>query len=75
MSEYIAEIVEIDSSRQAAMRGVTWHAELEPLAFSELRLLRLRHWTFASQVATGELVVAAQLAEEIADILGLRKKN
>jgi hypothetical protein len=47
------------------MTGVSWHAHLEPPGFDELALVEVTHLDFEGAVKTGELVVAAPVADDI----------
>ncbi len=50
------------------MTGCSWHDAPECPRFAELRLLHLHHHTFTGQVQTGELVVAAAVAQEVVHV-------
>jgi hypothetical protein len=52
----------------ARMTGKSWHPDPRCPPFEALRVLTLPHWDFAGGVCTGQLVVAAALAEEVLDI-------
>ncbi len=60
----------IPDSVRDEMIGRSWHRELACPAFDELRLLTLPHWGFDGRVATGELVVAASVADDGAAAFG-----
>ncbi len=65
---YVAHVLPLDESYQARMSGRSWHDEPECPRFSSLRLVRLTHLGFDGRAHTGELVVAAEVAQEVAAI-------
>lgn len=52
---------------RAAMIGVSWHPGC-PVSLDELALLELDHWGFDGQVHTGQLVVAAHVANPVSQV-------
>jgi hypothetical protein len=68
MLRFAASVHEIPSSLQARMRGRSWREDPACPPFSALRLLRLSHYDFAGAVREGELVVHADVAEEVVRI-------
>lgn len=50
------------------MRGVSWRRDPRCPAFADLALLSVPHWTFNNEPATGEMVVAADVAEDVLDV-------
>jgi hypothetical protein len=50
------------------MTGRSWHPRATCPAFRDLRLIRLNHLGFDGQIHQGEIVVAAQVAEDIARV-------
>ncbi|MET0385174.1 MAG: M15 family metallopeptidase [Polyangiales bacterium] len=50
------------------MRGRSWREDARCPRFDVLRLLRLRHWDFAGTEHVGELVVHADVADEVQGI-------
>jgi len=65
MVDFTPGLFEIPPHVRAEMRGVSWHDHRACPAFEALRLLKLRHHTFAGAVSMGELVVHARVAEEV----------
>jgi hypothetical protein len=49
------------------MRGVSWRPGC-PVAISELRLITMNHWGFDGQLHAGELVVHADVADDIVEV-------
>ena len=47
------------------MEGVSWRPDPRCPPFDSLRLLTVSHWDFAGHVGTGQLVVAADLADDL----------
>lgn len=68
MRAYRAEILPLAEIVRAEMTGKSWRHEPECPAFSDLRLVRVSHHTFEGTVRSGELVVAAWVADEVAAI-------
>jgi hypothetical protein len=68
MPSYRAEILTLGETLRADMSGKSWRDEPECPAFSDLRLVRVAHVDFERTVRTGELVVAAWVADEVAAI-------
>lgn len=64
MSKFTSQIVPITADVQAEMRGRSWHEAPDCPRVEDLRLLRLDYFDFAGAVHTGELVVAASIAQE-----------
>jgi hypothetical protein len=60
----------IDAELQGRMTGVSWQADPRCPSFEALRVLTLAHWTLGGEVATGRLIVAAELADEVLGIFG-----
>jgi hypothetical protein len=60
----------IPESIREEMIGRSWHRELACPSFDDLRLLTLPHWGFDGRLATGELVVAASVADDVAAAFG-----
>ncbi len=58
----------ISTDLHAEMSGSSWHPHPRCPAPSALALLRMNHWGMDGLVHHGELVVAAQLADEVLDI-------
>jgi hypothetical protein len=52
------------------MEGVSWRPDPRCPPFESLCLLTLSHWSFAGTVQSGQLVVAADLGEEVLAIFG-----
>lgn len=50
------------------MQGVSWHAHLPCPRREELRLLRVPYVDFKGRTRTGEMIVAADVAEDLLDI-------
>lgn len=50
------------------MTGASWHPDPRCPPFSSLRLLTLAHWDFRGAVTSGQLVVAAVVADELTAI-------
>ncbi|HEY0706395.1 MAG TPA: M15 family metallopeptidase [Polyangia bacterium] len=65
---YRAEVEPIPAAWRTRMTGASWHADPRCPPLEDLRLLRLDHWTFTNDVATGTLVVAKALADEVVAI-------
>jgi hypothetical protein len=55
----------IPASVQAEMRGVSWQEVPDCPGFERLRLLQISHWGFDGAVHQGELVAAAEVADEL----------
>lgn len=62
-------VVSVPGSIRDAMRGRTWHEDPRCPPFDELRLVRPRFVDFEGVIRTGELVTAATIADEVAEIL------
>jgi hypothetical protein len=58
----------LPGSLQATMTGRSWHRGC-PVALDDLRLVRALHWGFDARVHTGRLVVAADVARPVLDVL------
>lgn len=58
-------VFNITEAMQAHMRGRSWRDEPECPRFHELRLLCVRHRGFDGAVHDGELIVHAQVADEV----------
>ena len=68
MRAYEAEIAPLSDAVAREMQGVSWHPDRLCPPLSSLRLVRLTHVDFAGEAQRGELVVAAVIAEAVADI-------
>jgi hypothetical protein len=66
---FVGETLALPDPITARMRGVSWHPTLAGgfvcPSFSELRLLQVTHWDFIGCVCTGQLVVAAAVADSV----------
>lgn len=60
--------VPISDHMWARMDGVSWHEGLGCPARDDLRLLTIPHHDFQGQTAMGEMVVAAEVADDVLDI-------
>ncbi|HWN66232.1 MAG TPA: M15 family metallopeptidase [Haliangium sp.] len=60
-------IESISESLLAEMTGASWHAHPSCPPASALALLRMSHWGFDGQVHRGELVCAADVADEVSE--------
>jgi hypothetical protein len=67
---YAAVIEPIPTVIRDEMIGRSWHEELDCPSLDELRLVRLSYWGFDGRAATGELIVAAAVAEDVAAAFG-----
>ncbi len=56
---------EIPAELRERMEGVSWQDDPRCPPFEALGLLTLSHWDFAGTPRTGQMVVAAELADEI----------
>jgi poly-gamma-glutamate synthesis protein (capsule biosynthesis protein) len=65
---YVAQVLPLSESYQARMIGRSWRDEPECPPFSALRLVRVTHLGFDGRPHTGELVVASEVAHELAAI-------
>lgn len=65
---FTAEVSEILPGLQERMRGRSWHDEPACPRFSSLRLVRLTHYGFDGSLRQGELVVNAEVADEVVAI-------
>jgi D-alanyl-D-alanine carboxypeptidase len=63
--DFSAQISEILPAAQQHMRGRTWHDDPACPSFSALRSLQLTHHGFDGTVQRGELVVNAEIADEV----------
>ena len=62
---FVSRVAALDGELRARMTGVCWHPDPRCPPFEGLRLLSLSHWDFAGAVQTGQLVVAAAVADEL----------
>lgn len=62
---FVGRSLAISEHVQQEMRGRSWHADPACPPFSELRLLQLSHHDFDGSVQLGELVVHADVADEV----------
>ena len=53
---FIGKASKISDARADRMKGRSWHRGC-PVAISQLRLLRVRHWNFKGEVERGRLIV------------------
>jgi hypothetical protein len=60
----------LPQERCTRMLGASWHPDPRCPPFAALRLLTLSHWDLAGAVTTGQLVVAAAVADEVLAIFG-----
>jgi hypothetical protein len=54
--QFIGKASKIDDARAKRMKGRSWHRGC-PVAISQLRLVRVRHWNFKGDVDRGRLIV------------------
>ena len=54
--QFIGKSSKIDDARRKRMTGRSWHPGC-PVAISQLRLLRVRHWDFRGEIDRGRLIV------------------
>jgi len=57
----------LTTERMAMMKGSSWHAGC-PVALEDLRILTISYWDYAGKPAQGELIVNAQVADEVDSI-------
>jgi len=67
---YAPTIEPIPASVRADMIGRSWHRELACPGLDDLRLITLPYWGFDGHLATGELIVAASVADDVAAAFG-----
>jgi len=67
-TDFCAAITEIPAPVCLEMHGRSWYDDPLCPAFSELRLVTLRHHTFDGSTQLGELVVHQRVADEVAQI-------
>ena len=65
---YRSDVTMIPEAVHARMRGSSWHPDPRCPTVDALRLVHVSHWDFAGQVASGQLIVAAGVAEEVVQI-------
>ena len=65
--QFEASVEPIGEQLAAEMRAVSWRPEC-PVPISDLRLITMNHWGFDGQVHTGELVVHADVADDIVGV-------
>ncbi len=63
-----SEVLAIPEDVRLQMNGSSWHPELDCPPFESLRLVRMSHWRFDGTVASGELVLAADVADDIISV-------
>jgi poly-gamma-glutamate synthesis protein (capsule biosynthesis protein) len=61
-----ARIREIPSDLRDAMTGTSWHDDPRCPPFTALRVIEMSHWTFEGTIERGRLVVAAEIASDVA---------
>ena len=62
-----ATVRAVDAATAAEMIGVSWH-EGCPVPISDLRIIDMTHWDFDGNVAYGELVVNADVADAVVTV-------
>jgi hypothetical protein len=65
---YVAHVLPLGEATQARMIGRSWRPEPECPPFSALRLVQVTHLGFDGRAHKGEIVVAAEVANEVAAI-------
>lgn len=65
---YRAQLMTIPQSVRDDMLGVSWHSDPRCPSFDMLVLLRLVHWDMQGAEQIGEMVVAAEIGEDVARI-------
>jgi hypothetical protein len=60
-----SRVATVDRELRARMLGVCWQPDPRCPASDDLRVVTLSHWDFAGAVQTGQLVVAAAVADEV----------
>lgn len=66
--QFIGKASKIDDARAERMKGRSWHRGC-PVAISQLRLLRVRHWSFKGEVERGRLIVHEDSGRAILKVL------
>jgi hypothetical protein len=66
--KFIGKASKIDDARAKRMKGRSWHRGC-PVAISQLRLLRVRHWDFKGDVERGRLIVHEDSDRKILEAL------
>lgn len=61
-------IESVSDAMAARMRGSTWRDEPRCPAFADLAVLHMNHWTFADELGDGELIVARDVADDLAGV-------
>ena len=67
---YVGEVVQIPDDVWSQMEGVSWKPGCPVGGRDDLRLIRLSYYTPQGEIKQGELVVAARVAQSIADVFG-----
>src|SRR5687767_11741615 len=65
---FTGQVAPIPPEVRRRMIGSSWHPDPRCPPFESLRLLTLGHRDLAGQARTGELVVAAEVADEVVTI-------
>jgi hypothetical protein len=60
-----ASVRAIPLAMQAEMTGASWHPDTRCPDWRELALIEMSHWGFDGAVCDGELVVAAEVADDV----------
>jgi hypothetical protein len=66
--KFIGKASKIDDARAKRMKGRSWHQGC-PVAISQLRLLRVRHWDFKGDVERGRLIVHEDSDRKILEVM------
>lgn len=61
---FSAEVAKLPPARVDKMRGVSWHLGC-PVPLRDLRLVRLKHWRFDGEIASGELIVHHRVTDRV----------
>lgn len=64
-TSFTGAIEMISNDRLEIMQGASWHPEPGCPAPEDLALLRMNHWDMQGRVRQGELIVAADVADEV----------
>jgi hypothetical protein len=62
---FVGRVDAVDRALRARMAGVCWQPDPRCPPFEALRVLTLGHWDLSGAAQTGQLVVAATLADEV----------
>src|SRR5262245_17157560 len=65
--QFEAAVERIGEALAAEMRGVSWRPGC-PVPISDLRRITMSHWGYDGQVHTGELVVHADVADDVVSV-------